>query len=361
MTADEASRAKSIEAAMTLGSFAEAMREHRTPAVSIAVIDDYQVAWAGAYGLRAAGEDDAVTTETLFQAASISKPVAATAILRLAQEGHFDLGAELNSLLSGWRVGTAEGVPAAVTVRQVLSHTGGLTVSGFPGYARGERVPTLLEVLDGLPPANTGPVRSFAPAPHEHVYSGGGSSILQLLVEELTGSFEAAVAGKVLASAGMFRSGYAQPAADEEVALAHDESGAPMPQRWNIHPELAAAGLWTTPTDLGRFGIAISHAFMGHDERLLSRETVSEALTPVTDANSPPFRWMGLGFRGAGEGRLRRVGHTGGNVGYRCILMVYPEVGCGAAIMTNSDNGAFLWADILRAIAQVWEWPRPTR
>src|SRR5688572_27074372 len=134
----------------------ERMRHYKVPGVSIAVIDSFRIAWARGYGVRETGGTSSITTETLFQAASISKPIAAVAALRLVQKGKLDLDEDVNVKLRSWKVPeNAFTLARPVTLRRLLSHGAGLTVHGFRGYTSSAPVPTVLQVLDGHSPANS--------------------------------------------------------------------------------------------------------------------------------------------------------------------------------------------------------------
>src|SRR6185436_9257568 len=139
------------------------------------------------YGVCAADQSTLVDPTTLFQAGSISKPVAAVAALRLVDAGRIDLDADVNDYLVSWKVPANEGWQPRVTLRHLLSHTGGLTVHGFPGYARGQAVPTLVQVLDGAKPANTAAVRDNAVPGTQSRYSGGGTTIVQQMLIDVMG------------------------------------------------------------------------------------------------------------------------------------------------------------------------------
>jgi len=128
------------------------MLEHSVPGVSVAVVENHQLAWARGFGLREAGTEDWVSATTLFQAASISKPIAATGVLRLVESGALDLDRPVNDYLSSWQVpDNALTAQEAVTLRQLISHGAGTTVWGFPGYERGDVLPTVPQILDGEP------------------------------------------------------------------------------------------------------------------------------------------------------------------------------------------------------------------
>ncbi len=346
--------ARGAAARWTIG---ERLAHYRVPGVSVAVIDGGRVAWARGYGVRGGSDPstpDSVRSATLFQAASISKPVAALAVLRLVDQGRLALDSNVNRYLTSWSLpedGFTHGRP--VTLRLVLSHGAGLTVHGFDGYAAGAPVPTLHQVLDGAPPANSTPVRvDLAPGTASR-YSGGGYTLLQQLLEDATGqAFPVLLHDLVLAPFGMRASTYAQPLPDSlagRAAAGYRADGSALPGRWHTYPELAAAGLWTTAPDLARFALGVSRAAHG-DSTLLRPATARAMLSPQTGA------W-GLGVALAGEGRAVRLSHSGANEGYRAYLVAFPATGQGVAVMTNSDAGGALAQEIVRAVADVYRWP----
>ena len=296
------------------------------PAASVAVaVGREQV--VAAWGTR---------TSTLFQAASISKPVAAIAALRLVAEGCLDLDADVNQFLTSWQLpGDAGADP--VTLRLLLCHGGGLSVPGFPGYRQGEPLPTLTDMLDGLPPSNTPAVRRDGPPGRQWQYSGGGYLVVQQLLEDVTGRpFADLAAELVLRPAGMATAGYAQP--DPARAAAPHVLGREQP--WRVHPELAAAGLWCTPTDLLHLAQAIQAALAGDAGALLPRALAQEMVTPQLGDWGPGLLgdW-GLGLRISGDGDARTFSHGGENYGYQCAMIGAVHGRNAAAIMTNSDQG----------------------
>jgi CubicO group peptidase (beta-lactamase class C family) len=334
----------------------ERMRFFRVPGVSVAVVNDGRLEWAKGYGVARAGGDRAVDTATLFQAASISKPVAALGALQLVEDGRLALDEDVNARLTSWRVPASEiaGVER-VTLRRLLSHNAGLTVHGFPGYARGVAVPTAVQVLDGAPPANTAPVRIDIVPGSRWRYSGGGFTIVQLLMSDVTGRpFADVMADLVLRPLGMTNSTYAQPLPDvlaPRAAHAHDREGQPIPGDWHTYPERAAAGLWTTPSDLARMILAVQAAVGGAPDAILEPATARAML--IVQAGE-----YGLGFGLAGEGATRVFAHGGSNAGFRGQFIGFAEGGRGAVIMTNADLGSALIEEILRGIAQAYGWPR---
>lgn len=334
---------------------ADRMAHHRVPGVSIAVIENGRVAWARGAGVTQAGGSDSVTPATLFQAASISKPVAQTAMLRLVERGTLDLDTDVNAYLTSWKVPeNAHTAAEKVTLRRLASHNAGLTVHGFPGYAHGAPVPTVVQVLDGAPPANTRPVRVDTAPGAIARYSGGGTTVMQQLLVDVTGTpFPALMRELVLRPAGMTRSTYEQPLPAHragEAARAHRGDGTPIPGGWHTYPEMAAAGLWTTPTDLAAWALAIADARAGRSAALFSAATATQMLTEQRGG-------YGIGPAVSGSGRTFGFGHGGANAGFHSQLVYYPELGVGAAVMTNGDGGPFLIRELLAALAAEYGWP----
>ena len=328
---------------------------HRVPGVSVAVIADGKLDWARGYGVARVGDLAPVAADTLFQAASISKPVAAAALLALVDAGKLTLDTDVNSALTSWKIPASSAAGPPVTLRQLLSHTAGLTVHGFDGYASGAPRPTLLQVLDGTPPANSAPVRLDAIPGTKWRYSGGGYAVAQQLALDVSGeTFPALLRSRVLAPAGMDDSTFEQPLPATfalRAAAGHLAGSTRLPGDAHIYPELAAAGLWTTPRDLARFALALRAALDGQPS-LLSRASATAMITPPL-ANTD--YGLGLGVLGAGENL--QLAHSGSNEGFRCSFVFYPRLGRGAVVMTNSDNGGTLIPEILRALAREYDWP----
>ena len=336
-------------------ALAERMANYKVPGVSIAVIEGGRVSWARGVGVKEAGKPDSVTPATLFQAASISKPVAATAMLRLVERGTLALDTNVNTYLTSWKVPDNKfTAKEKVTLRRIVSHTAGLTVHGFPGYEPNAPLPTVVQVLNGEKPANTGPVRVDTTPGAIERYSGGGTTIMQQLLVDVTKKpFPALMQELVLGPAGMTSSTYEQPlpaARAGEAAHAHGGDGSVVPGGWHVYPEMAPAGLWTTPTDLLKWAIAITDARSGRSTALLSQAMTTQMLTAQKDQ-------VGLGPFVGGTGRNFHFGHGGANEGFHSELIMYPELGVGAAVMTNGDGGPPLIREILRSLAAEYGWP----
>ena len=329
------------------------MTELNVPGVSVAVLHGGGIEWARGFGSVSTG-GPAVTPETLFQAASISKPVSAVAALALVQAGQLDLDADVNSVLKSWKIpANSFSAESKVTLRRLLNHSAGISVSGFPGYAADKPVPSLIDVLNGTPPANTAPIIvEYAPGTRFQ-YSGGGYTIMQQLLMDVTGKpFPDLVQDMVLKPFEMTHSRFVQPLPPEEAQAAatpYRGNGAPVPGGPHTYPELAAAGLWTTPTDLARFALALQDAWAGRKNPVLSQSMTVQMLTPGLGD-------YGLSLIVRGSPPNRRFSHPGGNEGFVNLMIAF-ENGEGAVIMTNGERGGLLTNEIMRSIATEYRWP----
>jgi CubicO group peptidase (beta-lactamase class C family) len=329
---------------------ADRMNELHVPGVSIAIIHGGVIF---ARGFGAAAIDGApVRPETLFQAGSISKPVTAVAVLALVQAGKLDLDADVNLSLKAWKI-PVNPFTAKVTLRRLLSHSAGISVAGFPGYAAGAPIPSLRNVLNGAPPANTTPIVVDHEPGTRYSYSGGGYTIVQELLGDVTDQpFSKLLDDTVLKPFGMTRSAFIQPLPKEDAAFAatpYLPRGAPVPGGPHTYPELAAAGLWSTPTDLARFALGVQAAWTGGATPVLSQATTEEMLKPGLGN-------YGLGLIVRGAAPHRYFTHDGVNDGFVNTMMVF-ENGDGAVIMTNGAGGGQLVREIMHSIAVEYDWP----
>jgi CubicO group peptidase (beta-lactamase class C family) len=336
-------------------TLADRMKYYRVPGVSIAFLDHGKIAWARGYGLADVAANKAVTPETIFQAASASKAVTALAALRLVQRGTLDLDEDVNRKLISWKVPDNQFTKnQKVTLRRLLSHTAGVTVGGFAGYIADEPLPTIVQVLNGQKPANNDAVRVDREPGKEFRYSGGGYVVVQLLLMDVTAkSFPELVNDLVFKPLGMNHSGFEQPLPKNlwpKAARPYDGSGELVQGGWRIDPEMAPAGLWTTPSDLARFAIEIAKAYAGQS-RLISSALAHEMLTYQSE------QVYGFGVALGERGHAVRFWHSGANSGYKCLFETYTELGQGLVIMTNGDNGLRLIGEIQRAVAQEYDWP----
>jgi CubicO group peptidase (beta-lactamase class C family) len=337
-------------------TLAERMQHYHASAVSIAIVDDYKIEWARGFGVTAPGSKTEVTDKTLFQAGSISKVLTALGILRLVGSHALSLDDEVNRRLTTWKLPENDFTRRSpVTVRRLLSHTADTTVHGFPGYDKDEKQPTLVQVLDGVPPANTPAVRVVAVPGSRWQYSGGGYLVLQQLAIDTTHqTFPDFMRDKVLVPAGMNDSTYEQPLPQARWARAACgvlRSGETVKGCWHVYPEMAAAGLWTTPSDLARLAIAMMRARAGSPNPLLSADLARQMFTSYGYA-SEDFMNEGLGIFLDGP----RFMHGGDDAGFVAVFVAYSS-GKGAVIMCNADGALGLLDDIARAIAREYDWP----
>jgi CubicO group peptidase (beta-lactamase class C family) len=331
-------------------SLAERMRFYHVPAVSIAVVDDYGVAWARAYGVRDVALNAPAQETTLFQAASMSKPVAAAAILRLFEERGLSLDADVNTMLRSWRVPPPPGnTPERVTLRRLLSHSAGINVSGFVGYDRDAPLPTLLQVLNGTPPANSERIAVTSVPGSAPNYSGGGTTIAQQLAVDVSGeAFAPFMQQTILGPLGMNDSTFEQPLPKSlwpRAANGYYPDGKPVHGGWHVYPTMAAAGLWTTATDLATFVVAIQNALRGQPSGPIDTSIAREMTTPFAGR-------YGLGLEASDS-----FTHSGVNEGFQGIFIGLLRGGRGVAIMTNSDNGLRLANEIVNSVAIAYDWP----
>jgi CubicO group peptidase (beta-lactamase class C family) len=342
----------------------ERMAHYATPGIGIAVIDSGQVVWERGFGTRVSGQSDPVDADTLFQAGSVSKPVFALAAMRLGEQGRITLDDDIQQYLTSWRIpSNAEWTPR-VTLRQLLSHTAGTSVHGFPGYPASGPWPTLTQVLNGLPPANNFPVIVDLIPGLQFRYSGGGTTIAQVAIMDVLGQpFPKIMNELVFDPLALKSSTFAQPLPADlaaRSATAHPWNGVPLPGRCHVYPEMAAAGLWTTAGDLARIGVAFLHALGGEESAFgLSAASAAEMLKPQLPTDLEGGDFVGLGWHCAGKGSAFHCFHLGLDAGFIAGLWLYPASGKGAVIMINSNQGSSLLNEVKEAIGREYEWPKP--
>lgn len=340
-------------------SIPELLGHYRIPSVSVAVIDHFDLAWTKSWGVVDATSGESATDQTLYQAASITKPLSALASLRAAQIGLFDLDQDINTILTSWMLPDAPfGGGLAVTPRMLMSHTSGLGDGfGFPGYEPGEPLPTPLHILDGQSPSPLPAVRLVRPAMTAYQYSGGGIEVQRLALTDSVGAaFPQIMHDWVLQPIGMASSTFEQPlpaALEHRAARAHNDEGATMGAPWHVYPELAAAGLWTTPGDLAKFVVEIQRTLAGRSSLIVDQAMMRNMITPV---GVGPFA---VGFVVSQKGAGWYFEHDGDNWGFKAQLIGHVAKGYGAVIMTNGDNGQAVTTEIQNRIATSYGWDLP--
>ena len=335
-------------------SIEERLRELGIPGVSIAVVNEGQLEWAKGYGIADSSENRKVTTETMFLAGSISKPVAATRSHQLAEAGIISLDTNVNNYLTTWKLPDNDfTLKEKVTTRRILNHTAGLTVWGFPGYDKGDTIPTVPEVLDGI--GNTDAVRVYKEPGESWMYSGGGYTIMQLMITDIEQrAYPELMQETVLDPLGMRSSTFKNPLPEQYHSIAatgYRVNGDEVEGKWPIYPEMAAAGLWTTPSQLVLWAQEIQKIYQGKQDGLLKLQTVNEMLTP------------GMNDHGLGPAISEYTfGHGGADEGFRAELIAWKDHPVAVVIMVNSDNGSII-QDIKLSIAKEYDLPgiEPTK
>lgn len=339
---------------------ADRMRYYNALGVSIAVINNGKIEWARGYGLKEAGKNDPVTPDTLFCAGSISKPVAAMGALKFVEEGRLALDEDVNNRLVSWKVPENEYTKRSkVTLRRLLNHTSGLPLGAGSGRTHrfGEPFPTLVQALNGTPPAEGSPVRVEFEPNCRWAYSSAGYAVAQLLMTDVAGKpFPDLMRETLLGRLGMTRSTFESPLPPQfwdVSATGHGSTdGRPIENRFPSSPAMAASALWTTPSDLARFILALQKAKAGQPGSILSPE--------MTNLMLNPFRagWS-LGLEVDTAGRTPRFSHSGGMPGFTALMVGYNWYGQGAVVMVNQDtyNGFQLVNEIMLGIAREYEWP----
>jgi CubicO group peptidase (beta-lactamase class C family) len=351
-----------VEASLTAGlvidgkffTLAERMEHYKVAGVSVAVIDNYQIVWAKGYGYADKKEGRKVTVSTMFEPGSISKSLNAVGILLLAQQGKLDLYQDINQYLVSWKFPydtVSHG--KKITTAQLLTHTAGLGVHGFPGYQRDSAIATVTDILDGRAPSNTDAVRSVAEPGTGPRYSGGGITITQQMLTDLTKQrYEDYMYEQVLRPLGMTNSSYNQPPSVSQrknLATGYKRNGSEVPGKYFVYPEKAAAGLWTTPTDICKYLIEMQQAYQGKSSKVLNQEMVKLHVTPYKND-------VAMGTFIQNRNGEKYFVHSASNEGFTGYFLAGLTNGKGVALFVNSDDGHVL-LELLNSIALVYDWP----
>lgn len=335
-------------------TIAERMAKHHVKGLSIAVIRDYKIEWAKGYGWADEAEKRPVTTETLFEPGSISKSLNAVGILKLAQDKKTDLYTDINTYLTSWKFpydSISKG--KKITLADILSHNAGLSTHGFWGHNINGPIPSVIQVLDGKTPAVTAAVRSVFEPGLRYEYSGGGTTISQLLLTDVTKqAYDAWMYENVLKPIGMSHSSYAQPPVVDKrrlCASGYYRNGSTILNKFHVYPEQAAAGLWMTPSDLCNYIIDMQLAYKGKPSKVLSPEMVKLHLTPYN--NGPTAMGTFIDDRNG----TKYFQHSAGNDGFCGQFYASLEDGYGIVIFSNSEDGTLLY-EVFNSIAKAYNW-----
>ena len=332
----------------------ERMKECRTFAISIAIIEDLEIRGVYIHGVKRRAKKEKVTADTLFQAASISKPVFTVAVMRLFERGILDIDKDISEYLIDYEVPTYDNKKYKITLRQILSHYAGLNLHGFAGYQQGQKIPTVEQILNGAFPSNHIKLKLFRKPGIGFQYSGGGYVLAQKIVtDNCKQDFCSLMNELVLLPLNMTHSTFSQPLSNDklnEIAFGYNLHNLQLPGGCNIMPELSAAGLWTTPSDLARFGIEIMKPLNGEGS-FLKKDTV-KLMTTAAYENSP----YGIGFAVNQSKKGSTFEHGGSNPGYHSYMTFCPEDGSGMVVMQNSDIGANICGEVVNAFKEMYGW-----
>lgn len=331
----------------------ERMAHYKINGLSIAIVKDFKIEFVKGYGWSDEALKIPVTEKTLFQAGSVSKSLNAVAVLKLVQDKKLDLYEDINQYLTSWKFPyDSLAKNKKITVANLLSHTAGLNVSGFSGYTNNSKIPSIIQILDGKEPANSPAIRSVVEPNTRHEYSGGGTTISQLIVMDATRQpYDEFLNENVLKPLGMTRSTFSQPSIHSDKLLhatGYDETGKEYQGKFHIYPEQAAAGLWTTPSDLAKFIIEIQKAYQGKSNKILQPDMVKLMLTPHID------RQAALGVFINDLNGVKYFGHSGLTYGFQSQYYGSFEDGNGVVIMTNSVNDGII-PEIVNSVAKVYQ------
>ncbi|MGD8496200.1 MAG: serine hydrolase domain-containing protein [Gemmatimonadales bacterium] len=334
-------------------TLADRMAFASAPAMAVTRVDVAGGGWTRVAGVRRAGSAARADARTRFMVKSLAKPVTAYAALRLVDQGVLDLDAPLDTYLERWKVPDNEFSRATPpTLRQLVAHRAGFTMWGVPSYAPGEARPTLVEILQGDVPEDFSPITIDYEPGTKSRYSGGGYSVLQLLLEDVTGEpFPALMRRLVLDPLGMDHSLFAPTVPDSltDVSAVGHEDGEPL-GHWEALVQMAAGGLISTAPDMGRFVAEIVRAWRG-ESSLLSEDLAKQMLTDQGDGR-------GLGFEVDGAGDSLVFRHTGAGDGFRTLIVGLPARGEGLVVLVNDDDARAgeLRKEIVRAAALAYGW-----
>ncbi len=332
-------------------SLEQRQAHYDVPGVSVAFMRSGQIAWTMQSGVKDLTSELAVDENTVFQAGSISKPAFAAVLMKYREDNPLDLDADVNTLLTSWQLPEHEWTGQdVVSLRRLLSHTAGTTVHGFPGYAAGEPVPTLQQVLDGAFPANTDAVVVDIQPGTQMRYSGGGTTLAQLTLQDVANEPLPTMSQRLLLKPlGMTRSGFDQPISKKlsnNMATPYDGDGAPIKGGPHTYATLAAAGMWSTPSDMLKLAGGVRSAYLGQKTDWISQATAQEMLTNNTPTNEAPNVGIGFFINMSDDGEILGFGHGGADAGFMSQLYLELDTGNGYAIMTNGNNGRQLITEL---------------
>jgi CubicO group peptidase (beta-lactamase class C family) len=333
----------------------ERMSKYKIPSVSIAIIDQGKIAWVKSYGYTNGSFKQKSTPQTLYQVASISKSLNAVGVMCLVQSGKLSLTTDIRTYLKSWTFPDNQfSADKPITLKQLLSHTAGLSVHGFIGIPLGDSIPSINNILDGKRPANNEPIVPIFPPGERFEYSGGGSTVIRkILDDQVSTNYDSLMQTLVLQPLNMKSSSFSQPLAARfsNYAVGHDQNMNPLACKYYLYPEQAAGGLWSTATDIATFIIAVQNNMKTGKGLPISRSTTQDMLTPLSDHYA-------LGFGVIEKGGEKYFYHEGQSYGYSAVYYGSFTSGKGVVVLTNAypENGEPFLKELVNSVATVYGW-----
>lgn len=335
-----------------LGSITNKMSEYKIPALSLAVINQGNIDWADIYQNTDFSDENKLDCASLFQAASLSKPVTFFTVVRMHSAGEIDLDKNIQNYLKEYKLSAGKQTPDnPVTFRNIFSHTSGITPGGYQGYAKDLTLPSDIDILKGSAGTNS-PAIAVITTPNETLaYSGGAYTLAELALQDIyRDEFSNIMKKWILEPVGMKHSVFTQPLTSKfkNVAKGHVQSGNILDGGWRNHPEQAAAGLWSNSVDMAKFLIEIYKAYQGKST-IFSQSEIKSLLSHERDGHL-------YGFRIERSDDDISITHYGGNTGYRTGMTINLITGNGLVYLTNSDNGGALGDELFLSASQIYNW-----
>lgn len=331
------------------------MKFYKIPSVSMAVINNGKIEWIKTYGYADVGSNRFATNSTLYQVASISKPVVGLGIMKLVQDGQLSLSTDIRTYLKSWTFPDNEfSQGKLITLKNLLSHTAGLNVHGFIGYPVNEPIPSINQILNGEKPANHEAVKPQYPVNEHFEYSGGGYTVIRKILDDvISPNFDSLFRKIVLIPIGMKNSSFSQPLSPmyKNYAYAHDGKMTPVKGHYYLYPELAAGGLWSTAGDIAKFILGIQAALKADPKSIITKANCDEMLTPNLNNYA-------LGFGIQEREAEKYFWHEGESFGFNAIFYGSFNSGKGVVILTNAypDNGQPFIRELLNSVAITYNW-----
>jgi CubicO group peptidase (beta-lactamase class C family) len=332
------------------------MSDYNIPGLSISIIEDGKISYSKGLGLLQYGNKKPVDDESIFSVGSISKVGTAVIVLKLVESGKIDLETSVNQYLKSWKLKDLSGkIDSKVTIKHLLSHTAGLNNYGFVDYQPDEKLPSTLQILQGSYPAKNNRVQITSTVGKDYKYSGGGTTILQLLVEEITKMpFDKAADSILFKPLKLNRSTYENPLPKTfgNIAKAHNSKGKPraLPRGYESMPESAASGLWTTSKNIASLMLTIMNSYNSYENTFLKQDLAKKMMSQISP--SP----HGLGPELKGQGKNKIFLHGGSNDSYKARFVGNLHNKNGYAVCVNGANGNDFIMDIEKLIYRHMNW-----